>query len=92
VYYTAHRPSCFPGCCPCRQDGSNIGNGAVSNANPYSHSTYNAQDVRMNYPSYNATLAHYAYAYDTYTGSSSYLQMQQWQNYKSTAGLNKASG
>ena len=60
----------------------------MSNANPYSHLTYDAQDLRQYYPWYNATLAHYAYAYDTYTGNSSYLEQQQWQNYKRTAGLN----
>jgi hypothetical protein len=75
----------------CRQDGSNIGNGSVSNAQPYSHITYNYQDTRMNSPQYNATLAHYAYTYDTYTGNSSYLQMQLWQNYKRTAGQDKVS-
>jgi hypothetical protein len=74
---------------PHRQDGSNIGNGSVSNAQPYSHVSYDYQDVRMLYPQYNATLAHYAYAYDTYTGNSSYLQMQLWQNYKRTAGQDK---
>ena len=76
-------------CCHNRQDGSNIGNGSVSNAQPYSHVSYDYQDVRMLYPQYNATLAHYARMYDTYTGNSSYLQMQLWQNFKRTAGQNK---
>ena len=61
----------------------------MSNANPYSHLTYDAQDLRLYYSSYNATLAHYAYTYDTYIGNSSYLEQQQWQNYKRTAGLDK---
>ena len=72
-----------------RQDGSNIGNGSVSNAQPYSHVTYDFQDIRTVYPQYNATLAHYSYMYDTYTGNSSYLQMQLWQNFKRTAGQDK---
>ena len=77
--------------CPlhCRPDGSNIGNGSVSNADPYSHMTYNAQDMRTNYPSRNATLAHYAYAYDIYVGNSSYLEMELARNYKDTSGKNK---
>jgi hypothetical protein len=77
--------------CPlhCRPDGSNIGNGSVSNADPYSHMTYNAQDMRTNYPSRNATLAHYAYAYDIYVGNSSYLEMELAKNYKDTSGKNK---
>ena len=61
----------------------------MSNANPYSHVTYNTQDVRLNNPTYNATMAHYAYTYDTYIGNSSYLEMQLSKNYQETSGRNK---
>ncbi len=61
----------------------------MSNASPYSHVSYDWQDTRMTWPQYNSTLAHYAYAYDVYTGNNSYLEMQRWQNFKRTTGKDK---
>lgn len=67
-----------------------MGNGTISNASPYTHFTYFYQDWLTYWPSYNATIAHVSYQYDTFSGpNSSYLEQQDWRNYKSTQGSNK---
>jgi hypothetical protein len=55
----------------------------------YAHFTYFYHDWVVGWPDYNRTLAHYAWAYDVYTGNNTYLQMQQSPYYKSTTGANK---
>lgn len=72
-------------------DGTYIGNGFVSNANPYAHFTYFYQDWLTSFQgTKNCTLAHTSYAYDLYKGSpSNYLQQQTSSMYTSKAGRNK---
>jgi hypothetical protein len=64
------------------------GNGEVSNETPYGHFTYNFQDV-LTANSYSCVMNHASYAYDAYTGNSSYTQMQVASNFNSTTGRNK---
>ena len=72
-------------------DGTSIGNGAVSNANPYAHFTYNYQDILTGHQGVaNCTIAASSYKYDQYKGSpSDYLQMQNSNLYSSSAANNK---
>ncbi len=72
-------------------DGTFIGNGYVSNANPYAHFTYFFQDwLTGQQGTKNCTLAHVTYTYDMYKGSpSNYLQMQTSTMYTSKASRNK---
>ncbi len=73
-----------------RPDGTSAGNGAVSNANPYAHFSYNYQDVLGANPALNCTMAHASFAYDNFTGNSSeYLQWQDSRFFASRAGFNK---
>lgn len=64
------------------------GNGAVSNETPYGHFTYNFQDVLTTY-NYSCVVNHASFAYDAYTGNSSYSQMQNSVYFNSTTGRNK---
>lgn len=73
----------------CRQDGTRINNGNISNSDPYTHWTYFYQDWLTYWPNYNRTIAHVSYRYDVYTGDATYLQQQQSQYYKSTTGSDK---
>ncbi len=73
-----------------RPDGTSAGNGAVSNANPYAHFSYNYQDVLGGNAALNCTMAHASYAYDNFTGNSSeYLQWQDNRFFASRTGFNK---
>ena len=47
-------------------DGTNAGNGMVSNANPYAHFGYDYHDIWT--PSINCTIAHASRTYANYTG------------------------
>lgn len=64
------------------------GNGEVSNETPYGHFTYNFQDVLTTY-NYSCVINHVSFAYDAYTGNSSYTQMQNPAFFNSTTGRNK---
>ena len=46
------------------------------------------QDVLYTYPSYNKTVAHSSFSYSSYTGTDSYLDMQDQSNYLSVASTN----
>ena len=70
-------------------DGTSAGNGLTSNANPYAHFPYNFQDRLTSNPTYTFVLAHTSWSYDSYTGNSSYLQMQSSTYYNSTTNRNK---
>ena len=70
-------------------DGAAAGNGMTSNANPYAHFPWDFQDRLASNPTYTFILAHTSWSYDSYKGNSSYLQMQQWQNYNFSSTTNK---
>ncbi len=70
---------------PC---AATAGNGQVSNDAPYGHFTYNFQDTLTTYD-YKCVVNHASYAYDAYTGNSSYSQMQNSIYFNSTTGRNK---
>jgi hypothetical protein len=73
---------------PLPHSAATAGNGEVSNETPYGHFTYNFQDV-LTANSYSCIINHVSYAYDAYTGNSSYSQMQVASNFNSTTGRNK---
>jgi hypothetical protein len=50
-------------------DATTAGTGAVSNANPYAHFSYNHQDILGSNPTWNCTYAHVSYQYDNFTGA-----------------------
>ena len=71
-------------------DGTQIGNGYVSNDDPYAHFCYNYQDVVGSYPTWNCSLAHVSFAYDMYTGDDgNYAQQQNSAYYLKQTGVNK---
>ncbi len=72
-------------------DGTYVGNGAVSNANPYAHFSYNFQDrLTGQLGTRDCTGAHSTYKYDLYKGSASdYLAMQRSSSFSSSSTKNK---
>jgi hypothetical protein len=51
--------------------------------------TYNFQDTRATYPSYNCVIAHSYYSYDVYIGDDTYLQQQTAKYFQDNPGLLK---
>ncbi len=73
-----------------RADGTSAGNGAVSNANPYAHFSYDHQDILGSQPTWTCIIAWNAYTYDNFTGNSTeYLQWQDSRFFANRAGFNK---
>ncbi len=54
--------------------------------------TYNFQDTKSAYPSYNCIIAHTSYSYDVYIGDDSYLQQQTAKYFQDNPGLLKVRG
>jgi hypothetical protein len=56
----------------------------------YAHFTWDFQDIRGVYPTWNCTMGHVSYAYDMYTGNDGdYTQQQNSNFFRRTYGLNK---
>ena len=66
-------------------DGTSVGNGDVSNTNPYAHWAYDSTDIITANPTYNCTKAWGSRSYNLYTGpNSTYLARKTPAFYNST--------